>query len=112
MKLADQLSKLPISRSGDRAPRFQVNGHATLTMQESSLRLEGEMQNISRTGILMIFSGHVQRPLEPGETVQLMLEPIPKLFEVPIICRATVARMDKIQLEDRVIWHVGLHFEQ
>jgi hypothetical protein len=112
MKLADQLSKLPISRSGDRAPRFQVNGHATLTLQESSLRLEGEIQNISRTGLLMIFAGHVQRPLESGETVQLMMNPIPKLFETPIFCRATVARMDKIQMEDRVVWHLGLHFEQ
>jgi hypothetical protein len=111
MDLNQKLAKLPISRDGERAARFQVEGRATVTLQESSLKFECAMRNISRTGLLVLFSGHVQRPLEPGETVQLMMEPIPYLFGDPIICRASVARMLQYQTEDQTVWHIGLKFD-
>jgi hypothetical protein len=108
--LKRQLGKLPMGADSDRAPRFAAHGLVVISSPESAFRIECEMQNLSRTGLLVTYMGRVERSLESGEMVQLTIDPVQGIFDLPIMCKAEMARMEKIELEDSVIWHIGLKF--
>lgn len=91
-KTFDILANLPISRSGDRAPRFAIQTAAVLVRQ-GQRRCEGLAVNISRSGVLVRLSALDGARLAIGDEVELTIAPDRRLLTEPLTCRAKLTRI-------------------
>jgi len=92
-KIFDQLGKLPISRSGDRAPRMPTAVWVTMMQPDGGKSLRAQAINISRSGILVRFWGIVPTIWQVGDSVKLSIEADNRWFGGPVSCEAVIARL-------------------
>ena len=92
-KIFDQLGKLPISRSGDRAPRMATAVWVTMIQPDGGKSLRAQAMNISRSGVLVRFWGMVPTIWQVGDRVALSIETDNRWFEGPVSCDAIIARL-------------------
>lgn len=109
--LFDLLGKLPISRSGDRAPRCATNVAVKAVLADSGdtpLRLRAV--NISRSGILLRHNAPQPQSWKIGSQLELVIDSDPRYFTVQIECRATIARIIPELIECQQSTLFGLQF--
>lgn len=109
-EIFDKLHKLPISRSGDRAPRIAVKLRVHIGVTGRINFIEAVTVNISRTGILLAVSKVDLRYLEIGKEVQLDIDLDREIFSEQIATPAKVVR--HVEPTDRSTAHtwVGMKF--
>ena len=91
-EIFDKLHKLPISRSGDRAPRLVVKLRVLIKIPSRSTPLETYSVNISRSGILLRVQKMDARLLEIGQKATLDVDTEREVFSAQILTSAVVAR--------------------
>jgi len=91
--LFDTLGRLPISRSGDRAPRCPIAVWVALRTGEHEKSARGQAVNISRSGLLVRYWGMVPTAWQVGDELLLEIEPDSRFFAEQLNCRATIARL-------------------
>lgn len=88
-----KLKKLAISRSGDRAPRYDMNVRVIVESEDRYLKLECRSVNLSRSGILVVYQGHFWPNWVMGTTVFIEIDPDNHYFSEKIVTSAQVVRI-------------------
>src|SRR5437868_14928799 len=88
-----KLKSLSISRSGDRAPRYDVNVRVVVESEDHTVRLECRSVNISRTGMLIDYTGYFWPNWMLGNHIQIAIDPDSRFFHEIIRSRAKITRV-------------------
>lgn len=105
----DKLHRLPLSRSGDRAPRVPLKVRVSLELPELIHHLEVPSINISRSGILLAVQPSDAKKMTSGMIVNITIDLSLEYFSEQISTPATVVRLVKPDASHSEVW-VGLRF--
>lgn len=106
-RLFDKLARLPLSRSGDRAPRFPFKARVEVCRLNANHGSHFMGVNISRTGILVHCESELLERWPAGSIVTIVVEPDNRYFVEPVRCKAEIKRAFK---DDALGLCLGLKF--
>ena len=93
----ERLRHLPLSRSGDRAPRFKIAVSVSLQVDHATLNCRSI--NLSRTGILLELSASAMSSrLQASKVVNLTISPDGYYIRSALTISGTVIRVDSAGL--------------
>ena len=91
-EIFDKLHKLPVSRSGDRAPRVMVKLRVQVQLKGQFTNLEAWSLNISRSGIPLCIAKTSISKFTMGQQVLLDIDLDREVFSAQIVSPAIVVR--------------------
>ncbi len=110
MDTRSKLNKLPVSFSGDRAPRMPIQTPIVATHPRRGGQRTGMTVNISRTGVLAIFESAIPFDWQVEENFDLRLESIPGYCNEVVQGRAKLIRIGHRKVDAGHEYLTAFHF--
>jgi len=108
-----KLKNLSISRSGDRAPRYNVETGVTAETIDKNVRIECFSINISRSGILLVYQGHFWPKWQEGDEINVAVDADGRYVKEKFSCKGKIIRIEQTKeaSDGELSVRFALHFD-